>query len=119
MTNAEILVYAVAALIGSLARSCITRHQAFLSRETYGDAFAGVLMGIIAPALWPALWPAVAGLLGIEQPIVMPLIVRAGVMAAVAYVAGDVVTNRASGLVRWVVGRIPAPPGNGAPPPTR
>lgn len=74
------LIFALAALLGTLARAWWTSDQDFWSKRTVNDVITGVVLGL----LW-SLWPPV------EFPATATLVQKAGIVFATSYFLGDVV----------------------------
>jgi hypothetical protein len=94
----EVLILATAGLLGSFLRAWMTRGQATWSRDTAGECFLGIVAGI----LWPTF-----GVKIVPFPVDANFLVKAAVVAGIAYIAGDVIQNMIPGLLGRLVGKKP------------
>ena len=103
MTNPDALSLWLAAggVAGSALRALLTTSQPFLSRKSLADLVIGFMVGF----LWP-LYPL------LDFPAGATMLQKAVIVAAIAYLAGDMLLNaftRVSALLVKLNGTAPAP----------
>lgn len=101
---AELLILAFAGVVGSFMRAWVTKRQDTFSRETAGECFIGLLTGLLYPVVIGPLLATVVDLPQSNDPAVA-ITLKAALLAATAYIAGDVIQNLIPGLVARFAGR--------------